>query len=117
MFNVRKIYCLNLRKLYCFNVITLFCFSPSLFDTGNERYDKVRQNIGQFIIIEAGITTFRFVQDQNKYEADKYTFYLFPRSFSSIDSKFMCQASSLEFLSQHNFDFNKVRNTMCSENL
>ncbi|GFG28528.1 hypothetical protein Cfor_08890 [Coptotermes formosanus] len=79
----------------------------SLFDTGAERYDKLRQNIGHFIIMEAGITTFRFVQDKNKYEANKYTFYIFPRSFSSIDSKFTCQASCLEFLCQHNFDFNK----------
>ena len=65
--------------------------------------------------MEAGITTFRFFQDKHKYEAKKYTFYLFPRSFSSIDGKFMCQASCLEFLCQHNFDFNKVRYLTCCE--
>jgi hypothetical protein len=108
-------YSLNSDKLYCSNVITLLCLSCSLFDTGAERYDKLRQNIGHFIVMEAGITTFRYVQDQNMYEANEYTFYLFPRSFSSIDSKFMCQASCLEFLCQHNFDFNKVRNITCCE--
>jgi hypothetical protein len=87
----------------------LLCFSFSLFDNGAERYDKLRQNVGQFIIMEVGVTTFRFFQDKHKYEAQKYAFYLFPRSFSSLDNKFMCQASCLEFLCQHDFDFNKVR--------
>jgi hypothetical protein len=65
--------------------------------------------------MEIGMTTFRHVQDENKYEASRYSFYVFPRPFGSIDNKFMCQASSLEFLCQHNFDFNKVRYVMYSE--
>jgi len=62
--------------------------------------------------MEVGITAFRCIQNKNKYEANRYTFYVFPRSFAFIDNTFMCQASSLEFLCQHNFDFNKVRNVI-----
>ncbi|XP_021916008.1 pre-piRNA 3'-exonuclease trimmer-like isoform X2 [Zootermopsis nevadensis] len=82
-------------------------FKASLFDTSNERYDKLRRSVQHFIIMQIGICTFRFVQDKNKYEASRYTFYIFPKSFASVDNKFMCQASSLEFLCQHDFDFNK----------
>lgn len=80
---------------------------PSLFDTGSERYDKLRLSIEQFVVMEVGITTFQFIEEKYKYVANRYTFYVYPRSFGSVDTKFMCQASSLEFLCQHNFDFNK----------
>ncbi|XP_069669242.1 pre-piRNA 3'-exonuclease trimmer-like isoform X2 [Periplaneta americana] len=82
-------------------------YKPSLFDTGNERYKKLRLSIEQFLVMEVGITTFRCIEDEYKFEANRYTFYIFPRSFASVDNKFMCQASSLEFLCQNNFDFNK----------
>lgn len=82
-------------------------FKPSLFDTGSERYDKLSQGIERFLIMQVGITTFRFIEDENKYKASKYTFYVFPSSFASIDNVFMCQSSSLEFLHKNYFDFNK----------
>ncbi|XP_069669243.1 pre-piRNA 3'-exonuclease trimmer-like isoform X3 [Periplaneta americana] len=91
-------------------------YKPSLFDTGNERYKKLRLSIEQFLVMEVGITTFRCIEDEYKFEANRYTFYIFPRSFASVDNKFMCQASSLEFLCQNNFDFNKVRIEKVSEN-
>lgn len=102
-------------KSCCIGFIILISFSPSLFDTSNERYDKLRRSVQHFIIMQIGICTFRFVQDKNKYEASRYTFYIFPKSFASVDNKFMCQASSLEFLCQHDFDFNKVRKVVHSE--
>ncbi|KAJ9597777.1 hypothetical protein L9F63_011385 [Diploptera punctata] len=82
-------------------------YKSSLFDSGSERYDKLRRNIEHFLVMEVGISAFQFVEDENKYVANTYTFYVFPRSFGSIETKFMCQASSLEFLYQHKFDFNK----------
>jgi hypothetical protein len=42
------------------------------------------------------------------YEAHTYNFYICPKSFGDLDPNFLCQASSLEFLASHNFDFNKV---------
>lgn len=65
--------------------------------------------------MQVGITAFRFIEDKNKYKASKYTFYVFPRSFASVDNIFMCQSSSLEFLCQNHFDFNKVRIVIFSE--
>lgn len=39
-----------------------------------------------------------------------YNFYTFPKPMSRYapDCRFLCQSSSMEFLSNHNFDFNKL---------
>ena len=58
--------------------------------------------------MQIGITAFQFDQQNYKYVGNRYKFYVYPRSFASLDTKFMCQASSLEFLCQHRFDFNRV---------
>jgi hypothetical protein len=84
----------------------LFC---SLFDTGPERYAKLYQNATKSIITQIGLSL--FVQDDHlNYSAHTYNFYVCPRSCASLDERFVCQASSLEFLARHSFDFNKVQN-------
>lgn len=47
---------------------------------------------------------------KQKYTATSYAFYLFPPvgTSSAADKKFVCQLSSLAFLAQHGFDFNKT---------
>nr|CAD7595996.1 unnamed protein product [Timema genevievae] len=80
---------------------------PSLFDNGRERYHKLRQCLGGYIVLQIGLTSFRFCRQGNAYVSTTYNFHIFPRSFFSLDNSFLCQASSLEFLSRHNFDFNK----------
>nr|CAD7461935.1 unnamed protein product [Timema tahoe] len=80
---------------------------PSLFDNGRERYQKLRQCLGGYIVLQIGLTSFRFCRQGNAYVSTTYNFHVFPRSFFSLDNSFSCQASSLEFLSRHNFDFNK----------
>ncbi len=42
-----------------------------------------------------------------RYEACTWNIYLFPRPYSWMDMRFTCQASSLQFLAEHRFDFNK----------
>lgn len=86
----------------------------SLFDRGPERYEILRKNVENFIIIQFGLTTFHFNRDANKYDARMYNFFLYPRHVSSIDHKFSCQASSLQFLSKCTFDFNKVSTILFS---
>ncbi|CAH1801558.1 unnamed protein product [Owenia fusiformis] len=80
---------------------------PSLFDDGEERYRKLRGSSSQFLIVQFGLSMYHKLPDKNKYEAHTYNFYLYPSSFGPRDVRFLCQASSFEFLCKHNFDFNK----------
>ncbi|XP_077996074.1 poly(A)-specific ribonuclease PNLDC1-like isoform X2 [Glandiceps talaboti] len=80
---------------------------PSLFDTPEDRYKKLKRTTTQFTVCQFGLSAFVKHPDHNKYEAYTYNFYLFPIACSTVDVLFSCQASSLEFLCRHNFDFNK----------
>jgi poly(A)-specific ribonuclease len=80
------------------------------FDTISERYSKLRENCMKFIIVQYGLSTFKYHPKQNKYTHKDFTFYVFPRPHirQAPDPKFMCQTSSLHFLASQGFDFNKV---------
>ncbi|XP_019643159.1 PREDICTED: poly(A)-specific ribonuclease PARN-like domain-containing protein 1 [Branchiostoma belcheri] len=80
---------------------------PSLFDTPQERYRKLRQTVGSFIVCQVGVSVFKKDMKYNRFDVWSYNFHLFPQSFANLDVRFSCQASSFEFLCQHNFDFNK----------
>ncbi|XP_015760232.1 PREDICTED: poly(A)-specific ribonuclease PARN-like domain-containing protein 1 [Acropora digitifera] len=81
---------------------------PSLFDDPDTRYKKLKKTASQFLITQFGLTAFvQSQEDPNKYVAHAFNFFLYPHSFGPIDCRFLSQASSLEFLCQHNFDFNK----------
>ncbi|KAF6115583.1 PARN like, ribonuclease domain containing 1 [Phyllostomus discolor] len=43
----------------------------------------------------------------NRYVAHSYNFFLFPTTFGILDSEFSFQASSVQFLNQYGFDYNK----------
>ncbi|XP_078361002.1 poly(A)-specific ribonuclease PNLDC1-like isoform X2 [Oculina patagonica] len=88
------------REIYC-----EFC---SLFDDPETRYKKLKKTASQFLISQFGLTAFvQSKDDSNKYVAHTYNFFLYPHSFGPLDVRFLSQASSLEFLCQHNFNFNK----------
>jgi poly(A)-specific ribonuclease len=76
-------------------------------DTINERYKRVVANAPDFIIIQFGLCAFKHDSTTNSYLARPFNFSLFPQSFRTIDKRFVCQASAMQFLSQNNFDFNK----------
>lgn len=80
---------------------------PSLFDSPQDRYRKLRQTVEQIIPLQIGLTTFSFDADKYKYVAKVYNFYIFPRPFANIDHTFTGQASSLQFLYNHKYDFSK----------
>ncbi|KAK6184483.1 hypothetical protein SNE40_006951 [Patella caerulea] len=79
---------------------------PSLFDTSEDRYLKLRRSFTHFTISQIGLSAFVNI-NENKYEAHTFNFYLFPHAFGSSDVRFTIQASSFSFLTKHNFDFNK----------
>ncbi|CAH7308359.1 Pnldc1 [Phodopus roborovskii] len=80
----------------------------SLFDSPSEWYAKARQSVKQFTICQIGLSVFSTIEDEvNQYVANSWNFFLFPTTFGDLDSEFSFQASSVQFLNQYGFDFNK----------
>nr|XP_045015025.1 poly(A)-specific ribonuclease PNLDC1 isoform X2 [Jaculus jaculus] len=80
----------------------------SLFDLPSEWYLKTRQSVQQFTICQIGLSVFSSIEgESNKYVAHSFNFFLFPTTFGILDSEFSFQASSVQFLNQYGFDYNK----------
>ncbi|CAI5733280.1 unnamed protein product [Hyaloperonospora brassicae] len=75
-------------------------------DTLEERYQKVKRAGESFLITQFGLSTVH-VDDEQHVQVKTWNFYVFPRPYGALDERFLCQASSLQFLSDHGFDFNK----------
>lgn len=81
----------------------------SLFDLPSEWYLKTRHSVQQFTICQIGLSVFSSIEgESNKYVAHSCNFFLFPTTFGILDSEFSFQASSVQFLNQYGFDYNKV---------
>lgn len=80
------------------------------FDTPSQYYDKIRSGSMNFLLIQFGLSVFTYDETINKYKHQSYNFYVFPRgnNRSAPDCRFMCQSSSILFLSNQGFDFNKL---------
>ncbi|XP_070617622.1 poly(A)-specific ribonuclease PARN isoform X2 [Erythrolamprus reginae] len=63
------------------------------FDTPEERYQKLRKHSMDFLLFQFGLCTFKYDHAESK---------------TSPDVKFVCQSSSIDFLANQGFDFNKV---------
>lgn len=79
-----------------------------MFDTPKDRYQKLKESSKNFLAIQLGISAFKYNRDENKFDASSYTFHLFPRPFPKLDARFMFQSTSIEFLCNYDFDFNKL---------
>lgn len=75
-------------------------------DTLEERYKKVKAAGESFLITQFGLSTVH-VDEKEQFLIKTWNFYIFPRPYGQTDHRFLCQASSLQFLSEHGFDFNK----------
>lgn len=84
-------------------------YAYRLFDTNKDRYDKIKNEVNKMIMTQVGLTMFQYDRNLDSYTAVGYTFHLCPQVFGVIDQSFTFQASTLNFLCKHNFDFNKVR--------
>lgn len=80
------------------------------FDTPQERYSKLKKGCKDFIIVQFGLCTFTWDKKQESYIAKPFNFYIFPKVWNRQcpDVRFLCQSSSIDFLTEHNFDFNKL---------
>ncbi|KAK9508626.1 hypothetical protein O3M35_006146 [Rhynocoris fuscipes] len=80
------------------------------FDTPAEYYAKIRSGALDFLFVQFGLSAFKKEESGKRYSNKTYNFYLFPRQINrhARDRRFLCQASSLAFLAEHDFDFNKL---------
>ncbi|XP_067928512.1 poly(A)-specific ribonuclease PNLDC1-like [Watersipora subatra] len=79
----------------------------SLFDSADDRYQKAKRNIQDFTIAQFGLAAYHSV-GTNRYDAYIFNCYLFPEAHAGMDSCISMQASSIQFLTQYGFDFNKM---------
>ncbi|KAK7112946.1 poly(A)-specific ribonuclease PARN-like [Littorina saxatilis] len=86
------------------------CSHSAPFDTAKERYFKLKEGSLEFLMIQFGVCAFKFKEDTQSYEARPFNFYVFPRPYTrqAPDKRFLCQSSSIDFLVQQGFDFNKL---------
>ncbi|MGH0165392.1 UNVERIFIED_CONTAM: hypothetical protein FKN15_059724 [Acipenser sinensis] len=79
-------------------------------DTPEERYQKLKKHSMDFLLFQFGLCAFKYNHAEAKYIIKSFNFYVFPKPLnrSSQDIKFVCQSSSIDFLANQGFDFNKV---------
>lgn len=80
----------------------------SFFDTTEERYKKLRQQVSDITCIQLGIAIYAYDTNNKTFGVSTYSFYTYPTTFYKSDSVVNFQTSCIEFLSKFNFDFNKV---------
>jgi len=82
----------------------------SPFDLPEQRYQKLQESARHFLLIQFGLCTFHYNPKTDSYSNEAYNFYVWPRPCSrqAPDTRFLCQTSSLDFLTSQDFDFNKL---------
>ena len=86
----------------------------SFFDTAAERYAKVRDSLAKTTVFQFGLACFcktasgNSLGVENKWQAHVYNIALFPPSLAALDISFLCQASALQFLTEHDMDITAI---------
>jgi hypothetical protein len=77
-------------------------------DSLYQRYDKLRRSVEKFSVVQFGVCTFK-QQPDGTFVAKPHNFYIFGGDNDSITTKraFSCLTSSIKFLHDNKFDFNK----------
>ncbi|XP_047332858.1 poly(A)-specific ribonuclease PARN-like [Impatiens glandulifera] len=80
------------------------------FDRSDIRYLKIKDSAEKFAVLQFGVCPFRWDSSNGSFIAHPHNFYIFPRQEFPADShfhdEFLCQATSIDFLAKHHFDFN-----------
>uniref|UniRef100_A0A6G1SAF7 Poly(A)-specific ribonuclease PARN n=1 Tax=Aceria tosichella TaxID=561515 RepID=A0A6G1SAF7_9ACAR len=80
------------------------------FDLPEERFAREVESSRGYFIMQFGLSCFKRL-DHLKYSNRTYNFYIFPQPHKlhgDINRTFSVQAHAIQFLCQHNFDFNKL---------
>ena len=80
------------------------------YDEIQERYRKLRDSASNFGMLQLGIAAFNYDTKNNRYEYTAWSFHLFPTvgDASTDYRKWTMQLSSMSFLRDNGFDFNKT---------
>ncbi|XP_056647832.1 poly(A)-specific ribonuclease PARN-like [Diorhabda sublineata] len=80
------------------------------FDSPKEYYEKMRNNCKDFLVMQYGISIFRYDESEHNFKQRTYNFFIFRRPVNKNvpDQRFLCQSSSIDFLIGNGFDFNKL---------
>lgn len=85
--------------------------SSNRFDLPEDKFSKTFVSSRGYFIMQFGISCFSLTGHRH-YDNRTYNFYIFPQSnesgFGDIDRTFSLQAHAIQFLTKHNFDFNKL---------
>ena len=70
----------------------------------------MQQSARQFLLVQFGLCTFHYDEASDSYTNRAFNFYVWPRPYARTapDPRFLCQTTSIDFLSTQNFDFNKL---------
>jgi hypothetical protein len=82
--------------------------NSSLFNDSAARYAKIKQQIGDFTIVQIGISFFFVDADSGQWTAEVFTVYLVPSTTGGRDATIKFQASAVEFLTRYKFDYDRV---------
>uniref|UniRef100_A0A1B6DFL6 Poly(A)-specific ribonuclease RNA-binding domain-containing protein n=1 Tax=Clastoptera arizonana TaxID=38151 RepID=A0A1B6DFL6_9HEMI len=84
--------------------------STNPLDSPDEYYTKIRTGAQDFLLIQFGLAVFKYNESIKKFTHKAYNFYVFPKPSlrGAPDCRFICQASSIDFLIKNNFNFNKL---------
>ena len=84
---------------------------PAYLHDIEDRYEELAASSSSFVINQFGLSVFEATEGSEGggdiYTAKTFNFYTFPRPFEEYAPRFLSEAGSLQFLSEHNFDFNK----------
>jgi len=82
----------------------------SAFDLPAERYSKVQESASQFLLVQFGLATFHYDAANDRFSHRAFNVYVWPRPLGrgAPDRRFLSQTSSIDFLIQQGFDFNKL---------
>jgi poly(A)-specific ribonuclease len=83
---------------------------PCKDDTPEQRYLKNKQVPEKYSIIQVGVALFHqhpdYPEGQHEFLVRRYNFYVFPPSNEETTREVTLNPSSIQFLNQHNMDFN-----------
>eukprot|EP00903_Cladosiphon_okamuranus_P008694 g8330.t1 len=81
-----------------------------MMDSVQKRYDLARDSCSHFMLMQYGICCFRYIDGDEddcpgQLEARPFNCFVVPSTKFGSDRVYSCQASSMDFLSNHGFDF------------
>lgn len=79
----------------------------STIKTIEQLYQQRSNFVQQITVFQFGLAIFSKTTNPQKYQAHIYNFYLHPPSIDQLDVKYLIQSSSIKFLTEYQFDFNK----------